>query len=1140
MSFDAAGVTTDPTSASADALARDLALDPERSIALQAPAGSGKTTVLVQRFLRLLATVDEPEQILAITFTRKAAGEMRERVVRAVRGEDTGGDDQQPDARHRERVRALARAVRERSARLGWALEANPGRLRIQTIDALNRSIAARLPLAARGAGEMAVSDHPWELYRLAARRALLDSESEPVLQPDTELLFARLDNDFGRFERLLAEMLRARAHWLPRLLRGDDEHGADLGRRVEASLHAIVAERLNEARALIPGEVLEQGMRVAERVARNREQSGHSRPGPWLVFLRPSRIDALTLRHWQGLAHLALTHQGVWRRSLSLREGFPAEDRALKEEALRWLSLLSSVRGARELLVELVRLPQPELSREDAGALASLSRLLPLAASELEVVFRERGRLDHTAVAAAAREALMSEGAPTDLALRLGTDTRHILVDEYQDTSIEQLELLEALTATWEEGDGRTLFVVGDPMQSIYQFREAEVGLFLQAAVSGIGGLHLRPLALTRNFRSASELTAWTNRIFPECFPPRDDPRTSAVRYRPSIASRSDARGIVRWHVAPRGDPRAEARAVTGLIARLRADHPEARIAILLTSRSHAPPIVAALGAAQIAVAGVDLVSLGDLAIVRDLQALARALHHLGDRTAWLAVLRAPWCGLTLSELSLLAERARSRTVWESLNDEATLQGLPPDARARLDRARAVLAEALEQRERMEPAAWVEAAWLGLGGPAACAEDSDLDRARAFFAHLARWAADPEWTGPLSLGERLEELYASHEAPARAVQIMTIHRAKGLEFDYVVLPGLGRKLRASPEPLLRWLELPRDAQGTDLLVAPIPAPGRRGSEPLTEYLKSLQARRAAHERVRLIYVAATRARDELHLFADLPPSQRPQPGTLLAALWPAAGAELLREPLLAPPENRPGENRPLETESSGNALPESASPAQLARLPANWQLPPFPAAPSVRGLIEYSEEPVSLDDQNLIDEGAHLLLPERGAERAVCDQLRRCSRHGRLPGAEDWIERALRDRLVRLGFEGAELAEEVRRAVSLWERCVGDSQLRWIFSERHVRAESPLELSGLYQGRLMALTVDRAFADERGVRWLVNFRPESARATHGVAQRVQAELEKAIALAKELGAQEVRAGVYFPSLQAFREVPQS
>src|SRR5919204_533400 len=121
---------------------------------------------------------------------------------------------------------------------------------------------------------------------------------------------------------------------------------------------------------------------------------------------------------------------------------------------------------------------------------LAAILELLPLAAAPLKLVFAERGETDFTEVAQGAVRALGTADSPTDLLLALDTKIRHILVDEFQDTSYSQWELLERLTGGWEQGDGRTLFLVGDPMQSIYRFREAKVALFLQAWEEGLLGV--------------------------------------------------------------------------------------------------------------------------------------------------------------------------------------------------------------------------------------------------------------------------------------------------------------------------------------------------------------------------------------------------------------------------------------------------------------------------------------------------------------------------------------------------------------------------------------------------------------------------------------------------------------------------
>ena len=198
----------------------------------------------------------------------------------------------------------------------------------------------------------------------------------------------------------------------------------------------------------------------------------------------------------------------------------------------------------------------------------------------------------------------------------------RHILVDEFQDTSLAQFDLVEVLTAGWEEGDGRTLFVVGDPMQSIYQFREAEVGLFLRARDRGIGGVRLKALQLTRNFRSVPKLIEWTNDAFSTLFPVQDDLRASAVSFTRSVAGKGTAPATdaePRPRTIQSASPvlircfdndhrETETAAITQRIADLRSSDPRATIAVLVASRSHAAPIITSLEARNIDAVGVDL----------------------------------------------------------------------------------------------------------------------------------------------------------------------------------------------------------------------------------------------------------------------------------------------------------------------------------------------------------------------------------------------------------------------------------------------------------------------------------------------------------------------------------------------------
>ncbi len=621
--------------------------------------------------------------------------------------------------------------------------------------------------------------------------------------------------------------MLAKRGHWL-RYVLAEDENA--LSARVAASLADIAAEHLRSA---------------CDRVSEALRNTVGALPGVGALGAEVGHIVA-----WQQLALLTLTKEGTWRKQITKTLGVAFERAESKQHLKSCIDLLSGVAGAREMLVTLTGLPAPMLSAADAAAIEALSRVLREAAKELQIEFSLAGKVDYTYVAGAARAALTEEGEPTDLGLRAGLALRHILIDEFQDTSIAQFELLEALTATWEPGDGRTLFAVGDPMQSIYQFREAEVGLFLRASEHGIGNVALEPLQLTRNFRSTPSLVGWTNSLFAQLFPPADDVRASAVAFTPSLAARESRDGeFLSLSLFSNGDRDAEARLIAEGVTQIREVSPDATVAILVVSRSHAPPIMAALANAQVDTIGVDLVPLRDLAIVRDLVALLKALHHTGDRTAWLAVLRAPWCGLSLPTLTELSQRGDAQLLWEAVFDSVRLARCDAGDVARLQRVRAILEEARVTRERIELADWLEAIWLRLGAPDAYPA-ADLTHARAFFAALGGATARAEWRGPQDVDALVADLFAQPRATtANPVQVMTIHRSKGLEFDHVFLPALD--LNRDRDPLLRWLDLPRESGGSDLLMAPVPAIGDTEGGALNSFLKRLMSARSANEQTR-------------------------------------------------------------------------------------------------------------------------------------------------------------------------------------------------------------------------------------------------------------------------------------------------
>ena len=341
----------------------------------------------------------------------------------------------------------------------------------------------------------------------------------------------------------------------------------------------------------------------------------------------------------------------------------------------------------AEEQLGVIRKLPPPRYSDSQWDALTALIRVLPQVAAQLLLVFRERGETDYPQVAREALDALRGEDGPSALALRLDYRINHILIDEFQDTSVSQHDLLLALTEGWTDDGTRSIFLVGDPMQSIYRFRQAEVGLFLRLwREQRLAQLPLEPVELSANFRSDERIVQWVNETFERLLPPASDPVSGRVRFSPGVAALAPVAdsGV---YLHPRVTPARvdEARDVADIVAETLARDAEADVGILVRTRNQARLIVPELRRRGIPFRGSGLDRPGESGIEQDVIALARALTHFGDRVAWLAVLRAPWCGLTLADTEALCGADHKATIWELLQADDLEERLSADGLARL-----------------------------------------------------------------------------------------------------------------------------------------------------------------------------------------------------------------------------------------------------------------------------------------------------------------------------------------------------------------------------------------------------------------------------------------------------------------------
>ncbi|MDC3245916.1 UvrD-helicase domain-containing protein, partial [Candidatus Pseudothioglobus singularis] len=433
-------------------------------------------------------------------------------------------------------------------------------------------------------------------------------------------------------------------------------------------------------------------------------------------------------------------------------------------------------------MLINLHNLPSAHFPEFTKKYITDIAQVLKLSVAELKVIFDEKGLQDFSEVSLQAINALDTREELTDIALLLDYQIKHVLVDEFQDTSYSQLNLIQKLVEGWQQDDGKTIFFVGDPMQSIYKFRESQVGIFIEVVRSGIANLDIKPLVLSTNFRSTQSIVRENNEIFANIFPNEDNLILGSIHYSKSIPfSKEEQKNAISFYAFGPNQDQEEAEEIVKIIKQSLLRNQEKEIAVLVRSRSHLSQVSSALQKNNIIFESLKTESLRSNLFTRDLLSLTRALLSLSDKLAWLSILRAPWCGLKLKDLLALSKTS-DQTIFNQLMNVESVQNLSDDGIKRAQHIFLATKEAIFSEGKFT---FVERFSFVLE---MLYKDHYLEEQekniKTQFLKLLHHCESKQVLNIKTIESMLQDLYA----PSRSsnLKLMTIHQAKGLEFDIV------------------------------------------------------------------------------------------------------------------------------------------------------------------------------------------------------------------------------------------------------------------------------------------------------------------------------------------------------------------
>lgn len=750
---------------------RELALNPQYSFLIKAPAGSGKTSLLIARIEQLIK-IAHPSQITALTFTKNSAREIINRLQE--KEIDTAG-------------------------------------IQIATYDAW----IARLLKKLSPTPALPISQNQNLLYDIAWQRAFADMKNDPA-HPITHILQHHWQL-FPLLKKTCINLLSRRDLWLPLIFK---QHSSWVTSQWQMMLEHCAHDLIQQMGSYWHG---------LRQFYIEFEGSPDINP--------PQPIDELA-----NMARWLLTKSGTPRKPTQ-KMGFEPIScaKSPKQATFKkadFLTIIEHIQQRPSLLrlwqifQKIDQEPRPEF-------ITHIAEFLPKLLAHLKVVFQEHHEVDYCENALNLLEILTDQSAFNHPELR---HTQHLLLDEFQDTSPLQFAILGAFIREWSDDQQSSVFLVGDPMQSIYGFRDADVRLILDIEKqSRFHHLPIQTLQLITNFRSQQSLINFQNQIFTNLMSPHQDINWCDIIYQPSIGIYQDLPSTVHYHTYEIDEKNA------GILHILKSIPKNQTIGILTPTRKSGLEVLRYIQQHfNQPVHAANLTKPANNPLIHDTLILFHAICHPECRLSWIALSQTPWFKIEHQHLQTLFINQKPSFL-QQLLDANNL--MPAN----------LICQQIQDRLSTETPFQILIHTLKYINPSILHHPilqntfSALENLSIPFDHLS------------DLIDWANQIEAPDDEEHHRIQITTIHQAKGLEYDHVILPFLNHISPPSKPDIISvdsWITNQRPIPAA-LIASPIDQTHHQA------ILSFLQKHKMLQEKKRLLYVALTRAKQGLHFFFE-------------------------------------------------------------------------------------------------------------------------------------------------------------------------------------------------------------------------------------------------------------------------------